>query len=59
MSAENNKKEKVEEKEEKKEEVPKKPVFEVEKPVKMYTAETLPNKRIVFGTQVVLEKEKP
>jgi len=33
--------------------------FEVKKPVKLYTPENMPNRRIVFGTSTVLEKSKP
>jgi GTP-binding protein len=39
-------------------EVPERQPFEVSKPVKLYTPENLPNRRMVFGTSNVLEKEK-
>ncbi|MBN1162570.1 GTPase ObgE [Patescibacteria group bacterium] len=37
--------------------VPKKPLFTVEKPVKVYTIDNLPNKRMVFDDNAVLEKD--
>jgi GTP-binding protein len=39
--------------------VPERQPFEVRKPVKLYTPENLPNRRMVFGTSNVLEKSKP
>ncbi|KKT10171.1 MAG: hypothetical protein UV89_C0027G0008 [candidate division WWE3 bacterium GW2011_GWB2_43_22] len=35
------------------EENPKRPVFNAEKPVKLFTIENLPNKRMVFGRESV------
>jgi GTPase len=41
------------------ENTPKEPVSEVKIPTKLYTVENLPNRRMVFDKEVVLEKPKP